>query len=125
MRGLLFPLGYSLLLVPFGYVLTFGRFGFPEMGAGGLGVASALMMWGQALGFALYLWRTPRFADLGLFARFDRPHGASLRRLLANGSPMPCSPPSTLASANLAFNCGCVVTSRVNKPFRQSHINAC
>ena len=45
--------GGLLVLLPFGYVLTFGKFGFPELGAGGLGIASALMMWGQALGFAL------------------------------------------------------------------------
>ena len=85
---MVFGFGGLLVLVPVGYVLTFGRFGFPEMGAGGLGVASALMMWGQALGFALYLWRTPRFADLGLFARFDRPHPATLKQLLATGLPI-------------------------------------
>jgi MATE family multidrug resistance protein len=85
---MVFGFGGLLLLLPFGYVLTFGRYGFPELGAGGLGVASALMMWGQASGFALYLWRARRFADLGLFARFERPHPAMLKRLLATGLPI-------------------------------------
>jgi MATE family multidrug resistance protein len=75
-------------LLPVGYVLTFWRYGFPELGAGGLGIASALMMWGQAIGFALYLSRSKRFADLGLFTRFERPHGATLKQLLATGLPI-------------------------------------
>ena len=85
---MVFGFGGLLVLLPFGYVLTFGKFGFPELGAGGLGVASALMMWGQALGFALYLWKSKRFADLGLFSRFERPHAATLRQLLATGLPI-------------------------------------
>ena len=83
-----FGFGGLLVLLPFGYALTFGRFGFPALGAGGLGVASAMMMWGQAIGFALYLSRSKRFADLGLFARFERPHAATLRQLLATGLPI-------------------------------------
>src|SRR3546814_2933391 len=37
--------GGLLLLVPLGWVLTFGLFGLPELGAGGLGIASAIMLW--------------------------------------------------------------------------------
>ncbi|MFT3897303.1 MAG: MATE family efflux transporter [Thermomonas sp.] len=85
---MVFGFGGLLVLLPFGYVLTFGRFGFPELGAGGLGIASAMMMWGQALGFALYLSKARRFADLGLFARFERPHPATLKELLATGLPI-------------------------------------
>ena len=61
---MLLGFGGLLVLVPLGYVLTFGAFGLPELGAGGLGIASAIMMWLQALAFALYLWRSQRFADL-------------------------------------------------------------
>jgi len=76
------------LLVPLGWALTFGRLGLPEMGAGGLGLASSLMMWAQALGFTLYLRRTRRFADLGLFAHLEPPRWADLRSLLATGLPI-------------------------------------
>ena len=65
--------GGLLVLAPVGYVLTFGKLGFPEMGAGGLGIASALTMWLQAIAFATYLARAKRFADLNLFAHFDPP----------------------------------------------------
>lgn len=85
---MLLGLGGLLVLVPLGYALTYGISGLPEMGAGGLGVASAIMMWTQALAFALYLWRAQRFADLRLFGRFDGPHGETLRNLLRTGLPI-------------------------------------
>ncbi|HTL13532.1 MAG TPA: MATE family efflux transporter, partial [Thermomonas sp.] len=47
--------GGLLVLAPVGWALAFGLGGLPAMGAGGLGVASALMMWAQALGMAAYL----------------------------------------------------------------------
>ena len=80
--------GGLLVLVPLGYLLTFGLYGFPELGAGGLGIASAVMMWAQAIVFVLYLWRSRRFAGLRLFARFDPPHWPPIRGLLATGLPI-------------------------------------
>ena len=52
---MLLGFGGLLVLVPLGYALTFGVAGLPALGAGGLGIASAVMMWAQALAFALYL----------------------------------------------------------------------
>ena len=80
--------GGLLLLAPLGYVLTNGLLGFPEMGAAGVGIASALMFWLQAIAFALYLRRARRFADLGLFARLDPPRWSSIRDLLRTGLPI-------------------------------------
>lgn len=71
-------------LVPLGYTLMF----IADLGAAGLGYAVATVLWGQALGLAVYLWRSPRFADLGLFARFDPPRWRPIRDLLALGLPM-------------------------------------
>ncbi|HJW47264.1 MAG TPA: MATE family efflux transporter [Lysobacter sp.] len=85
---MLLGFGGLLVLVPLGYALTYGLGGLPEMGAGGLGVASAIMMWAQALAFALYLWRAKRFADLELFDHFDRPHAPTIRGLLRTGLPI-------------------------------------
>jgi MATE family multidrug resistance protein len=80
--------GGLLLLLPLGYALTFGVGGLPELRAGGLGIASSIMMWAQALAFAAYLARTKRFAALGLFARFEPPRWATIRGLLATGLPI-------------------------------------
>lgn len=80
--------GGLLVLLPLGYVLTFGKLGVPEMGAAGLGLASAVMLWLQMLGFAVVLARARRFADLELFERFDPPRWPMIRELLATGLPI-------------------------------------
>ena len=85
---MLFGLGGLLVLAPLGYALAFGRWGSPELGAGGLGIASAVMMWIQAIGFAIYLAMSPRFRELGLFARFDAPARAIIASLLKTGLPI-------------------------------------
>lgn len=76
------------LLIPMGYALMFGIGPVHGMGATGLGIATAIVLWLQAAGFLLYLRRTKRFADLGLFDRFERPHWPTIRGLLALGLPM-------------------------------------
>ncbi|MHC8358086.1 MATE family efflux transporter [Pseudomonas sp. LB3P81] len=83
-----FSLGGLLVLAPLGYVLTNGKLGFPELGAQGLGIASAIMMWLQALLFAFYLWRSARMAHLQLFARFDPPRRDGIVDLLKTGMPI-------------------------------------
>jgi MATE family multidrug resistance protein len=80
--------GGLLLLAPLGYALTFGIGGLPELGALGLGIASAVMMWAQALCFALYLWKARRFADLRLFGHFEPPRRAPIGDLLRTGLPI-------------------------------------
>ncbi|MFK3647989.1 MATE family efflux transporter [Lysobacter enzymogenes] len=85
---MLLSAGGLLVLLPLGYVLTFGKFGLPELGAGGLGIASAAMLWVQAIGFFIVLRNARRFADLRLFERFDKPHWPTIRGLLATGLPI-------------------------------------
>lgn len=85
---MLLGFGGLLLLAPLGWALTHGAWGLPELGAAGLGYASSTMFWGQALGFALYLARARRFADLRLFGRFDAPDRAMIATLLRTGLPI-------------------------------------
>ena len=60
--------------------MAFGVDGLlPEMGAGGLGIASGLVMWAQALAMAAYLLRTRRFHDLHLFGHLEPPRAAPIR----------------------------------------------
>ncbi|WP_374249869.1 MATE family efflux transporter, partial [Thermomonas sp.] len=67
---MLLGFGGLCVLAPVAYVLTNGLFGLPELGAEGIGIATSLMFWLQASGFALYLSRSRRFADLRLFAQW-------------------------------------------------------
>lgn len=80
--------GGLLLLVPLGILFTFGGLGIEGRGAGGLGIASAAMMWVQMLCFVGYLARSRRFVELRLFERFDLPDAQALRALLARGLPI-------------------------------------
>ncbi len=85
---MLIGFGGLLVLAPMGFVLCYGKLGFPELGAEGLGIASAVMMWLQALCFAGYLWRTRRFAHLQLFSHFEPPRWAAIWDLLRTGLPI-------------------------------------
>ena len=80
--------GGLIVLVPLGYALTWGVGPLPELGAGGLGIASAVMMWCQAIAFAVYLLRSKRFASLYLFAHFEWPRRDTQRTLLRTGLPI-------------------------------------
>ncbi|WP_305804305.1 MATE family efflux transporter [Stenotrophomonas sp. YIM B06876] len=85
---MLIGFGGLVVLAPLGYVLCYGKLGFPERGAEGLGIASAVMMWLQALGFAGYLWKTRRFAHLQLFSQFEAPRWGTILELLRTGLPI-------------------------------------
>ena len=88
MPTMVFGFGGLLVLLPLGYAMTFGAFGFAEMGAGGLGLASAMMMWLQVAGFLVYLARARRFGELRLFERFDPPRWREISGLLRTGLPI-------------------------------------
>ncbi len=77
-----------IVLLPLGYVLMFGFWVVPEMGAAGLGIATSITLWLQAILFARYLSRTRRFQDLNLFAHFERPDWNVIGELLRIGGPM-------------------------------------
>ena len=85
---MLLGFGGLLVLAPLGWALANGRLGLPELGATGLGIASAVTMWLQALCFAGYLWGTKRFAHLGLFSRFEAPDRRAIADLLRTGLPI-------------------------------------
>ena len=77
-----------LALVPLGYVLMFGAFGWPGAGAGGLGAATAIVLWLQAAGLAQWLTRAGAYRDLALWGARERPRWSDLANLLRLGLPM-------------------------------------
>ncbi|HWT14499.1 MAG TPA: MATE family efflux transporter [Patescibacteria group bacterium] len=77
-----------VVLVPLGYGLIFGRFGFREHGATGAGIALACTVWLQAIAMAVFVLRHPRFADLHLLRGFTRPRWPEIRDLLGLGLPI-------------------------------------
>jgi MATE family multidrug resistance protein len=75
-------------LFPLGHALMFGDGPFPALGAAGLGYATALVLWAQALGLLAYLQWSSRFAALHLFAHWEAPHPGEILSLLRLGLPI-------------------------------------
>ncbi|HKE49805.1 MAG TPA: MATE family efflux transporter [Rhodanobacteraceae bacterium] len=76
------------LLGPVGYVLMYGKLGFPALGALGSGIATAIVLWIEALAFLLYVATRHHYRLLTLFAHFEKPNPAAIGELLRIGIPM-------------------------------------
>ena len=85
---MLVGIGGLFLLLPLGTLLLYGGYGIPALGAAGLGYATAAVLWLQLFSYLLVLRHGRRFADLGLFERFDWPDGREIWELLRIGVPM-------------------------------------
>ena len=75
------------LKIPLNYVLIYGKFGLPEMGGVGAGVAQAIIMWFQLAMIVLVVTRK-RFKVTGWFSKFSKPHFGRIKNLLRIGVPI-------------------------------------
>jgi multidrug resistance protein, MATE family len=80
-----------LLLAPIGYVLMYGAFDHAGLGARGSGIATAIVAWLQALGFATYVRWSRRYTGLDWRAGRRLPDRATIFGLLRVGAPMAVS----------------------------------
>lgn len=83
-----FSLGGTVVLAPLGYVLMYGKLGFPAMGARGSGIATAAVLWLELIGFATYVLLHRNYRDLNLRGRMAPPDWKQIRQLLHVGVPM-------------------------------------
>lgn len=78
-----------LLNIPLNYIFIFGKFGMPEMGAVGCGVATAIVNWIMFGLILCYCYTNPKQKDIKLFERwFEAPNKTTLLKLLKLGSPI-------------------------------------
>lgn len=70
------------------WVFIHGKLGAPALGAVGVGVATAIVMWLMFLAMLWYVLRHRVYRPYALFARLDRPDPARLREMLALGLPI-------------------------------------
>ena len=75
------------LKVPLNYALIYGKFGLPELGGVGCGVAAAILQWTQ-LGLILIVVTRPRFAATGWLDAFSWPDWRIIKPLLILGLPI-------------------------------------
>lgn len=70
------------------YLLIYGHWNFPRLGAVGCGYATATVWWAQLLGMLLYVGVHQRYADLNLWNRFCAPRLKEISELLKLGAPV-------------------------------------
>jgi len=77
-----------LLNIPLNWILMFGHFGFPALGAAGTGYASALVIISQMLVYVLIIKKHKIIGSYQIFSRFDPPNWNVIMRLLKLGLPV-------------------------------------
>ena len=78
-----------LINIPINYILIFGKFGMPEMGGVGCGVATASVYWMMFLMMRWYAKRAPSLRDIKLEEGARRgPDWPALKRLIGIGLPV-------------------------------------
>ena len=70
------------------YVLMFGKFGAPAMGAVGCGAASALTMWLVALALATHMYFSRHYRPFRIFASVAWPRLSIMKEIVSLGVPI-------------------------------------
>lgn len=70
------------------WVLMYGRFGFPALGAVGTGYASAIVQWAMFLVLLWYMHGAPRFRAFEIFSHFEWPRWKPSVELVRLGFPI-------------------------------------
>ena len=88
-RPIMYASIFSLVCNVFlNYVLMFGHFGAPALGAVGCGLASAITMWAIMIVLAAYMKLSPTYKPLKIFSRFSPPRLGALKEIIALGVPI-------------------------------------
>lgn len=87
------PIMYTSLMalvlnVFLNYVLMFGHFGAPALGAVGCGYASAITMWIVMIALAVHMMVSPHYRDFQIFRRIKAVRPSVLAEILALGVPI-------------------------------------
>ncbi len=85
--ALLIAVSALILKIPLNYVLIYGKFGLPEMGGVGCGLAQAIIMWFQLI-LVLIVVTRKRFDYTGWRDQFSWPDWKIIRSLLVIGIPI-------------------------------------
>ena len=88
-RPIMYASIFSLVCNVFlNYVLMYGHFGAPALGAVGCGLASAITMWALMIVLATYMIFSPRYRPMQIFSRLGRLHPDALKEIVVLGVPI-------------------------------------
>ena len=76
-----------LLNIPLNYVFVYGKFGMPQLGGAGCGLATMLVCWFSTIALWLYVKKSPYFHRFGLQGGFSKPDLAMLKQFWQLGKP--------------------------------------
>ncbi|MGF1688968.1 MATE family efflux transporter [Photobacterium japonica] len=77
--------------IPLNWIFVYGKFGAPEMGGVGCGVATAIVYWLMFFSMLIYIKLNKRLNRVGLFAQWHKPQLSALTRLFKMGLPVAAS----------------------------------
>ena len=78
----------TLVNIPANYILMFGKFGFPQLGAVGTGYASAIVYTVMFIAMFLFTYNYKSYRRFEIFNRFRLPEKEYLKELLRIGIPI-------------------------------------
>ena len=79
--------GALILNIPVNYVFIYGKFGAPELGGVGCGVATAVVYWFE-LFLMMFVLRLPFFRKTGFLEKFSWPNWHGIQEILKVGLPI-------------------------------------
>ena len=91
-RPIMFASIFSLICNVFlNYVLMFGHFGAPALGAIGCGYASAITMWVVFTVLGIYMYLSPRYRSFHLFSKLSPVRLSAFKEIFSLGTPIAVS----------------------------------
>ena len=88
---MLVNLAALMINIPLNYAFIYGKWGAPEMGAAGCGVATALVMWIQLLGVIVVVQKLPQLSVIAVFKNWQRPRWSIISSQINLGLPVALS----------------------------------
>ncbi|HIF9453871.1 TPA: MATE family efflux transporter [Photobacterium damselae] len=77
--------------IPLNWIFVYGKFGMPELGGVGCGVATAIVYWLMFFAMLAYVLLHPRLKKIDVFATWYKPQVKELVRLFKMGFPIAAS----------------------------------
>jgi MATE family multidrug resistance protein len=85
--AMLVALGMLLVNIPADYLLMYGAFGLPQLGAEGTGYATSLVQWSGGLAMLMFTAKFKTYRRFNIFARTKGPDWGRIAELLKIGIP--------------------------------------